>query len=106
REPEEQEILDWSLPEIMVDAEYRRLVECLEQNPVELLCRGTVAAKWLFDDNAGPFGAARLSELFHDEPEEPWGNGEIICRPVRRAERLANRAKRCRVAVVAVNVVK
>ena len=40
-----------------------------EQNPVEVLRRGEVPAEWLFDDNASAIVAARLGQLFDDQPE-------------------------------------
>jgi hypothetical protein len=44
----------------MVDPKNRSLVEGTKQYPVELLCRGEVMAKGLFDDDAGMLGAAGL----------------------------------------------
>ena len=103
-EPEEDEILDRPLPEIMVDAEDRRLVEGREQDPVELLCRAEVSAEGLFENDAGALGAARLGELLHDEPEERGRDGKVVCRPLGRAELFADCLKRCRVFVVPVNI--
>ena len=43
-----------------------RLVEVAEQDPVQLLRRGEVAAERLLDDDARALGAARLAELLDD----------------------------------------
>ena len=71
---------------------------------VELLRRGEVAAERLFDDDAGAVGAARLAELLHDRPEQRGRDGEVVRRPLGRAELLAERLERRRVVVVAVDV--
>ena len=75
-----------------------------EQDPVELLRRGQVSAERLFDDDAGALGAARLGELFHDQPEQRGWDGEVVRRPLGGAEFLADGLKGCRVVVVAVDV--
>ena len=49
-------------------------------------------------------GAARLGQLFHDQPEQHGRDGEVVRRPLRRAELLAEGLKRGRVVVVAVHI--
>ena len=61
-------------------------------------------AEGLFDDDAGAVGAARLGQLFHDQPEQHGRDGEVVRRPLRGAELLADGLKRRRVVVVAVDV--
>ena len=80
------------------------LVEGAEQNPVELLRRGEVVPEGLFDDDASAVGAARLGQLFHDEPEQRGRDGEVVRRPLRGAELFADGLKGCRVFVVAVDI--
>ena len=80
------------------------LVEGAEQDPIERLRRGEVAPERLFDDDASALGAARLGELLHDHPEQRRRDGEVVRRPLRGAEFLADGLKGRRVVVVAVNV--
>src|SRR5258705_9255887 len=88
----------------MVDAEDVLLVESAEQDPVEFLRRGTVVTERFFNDDASAFGAVRLGQLFDNQAEQPRWDGEVMRRPLRGAELLANRLKGCRVVIVTVDV--
>ena len=68
------------------------------------LRRGEVGAERLFDDDARAVGAARLGQLFHDQPEQRGRDGEVVRRPLRRAELFADGLERGRVVVVAVDI--
>jgi hypothetical protein len=68
-ETEEKHVVHRPLSKVMVDTEDCLLIEGAEQNPVEVLRRGEVPAKRLFDDNPSAVGAARLGQLFDDQAE-------------------------------------
>ena len=82
-EAEVEQVLHGRFAEIVVDAEDRRLVEVFEDRFVERDRGGQVAAKGLFDDHAGAFGAAGIAELLGDRREEDGRNGEIVGRDAR-----------------------
>src|SRR6266446_1659081 len=63
---EEKHVMDWPLPQVMVDAEDSILIKRAEQNLVKILRRGEVPAEGLFDNNPSGIGAARLCQLFDD----------------------------------------
>ena len=80
------------------------LVERAEQDPVQRARRLEIAAEGLLDDHARAVGAARGGELLHDRAEQRGRDGEVVRRPLRGAERLAQRLEGGRVGVVAVDV--
>src|SRR5262245_10479749 len=65
-ETEEQHVVNRPLAEIMIDAENPFLVECPEQDTIEILRRGEIRSKGLLDNDARSFGAAGLPEMFYD----------------------------------------
>src|SRR5690348_13831103 len=50
-EPEVEHILNRSLPEVMINTEYRLFGKSAGQSPVQFLSRGKVSSEWLFDDD-------------------------------------------------------
>src|SRR5215510_3434607 len=94
------------LAEVMVDAKDRRLIEGTEQNLVEFLGGGAVVTKGFFNDDASAFSAVRLRQLLHDQPKQRRWDGEVVRRPLRGAQLLADGLKGRRVLVVAVNIVE
>src|SRR4029450_14087638 len=105
-EAEEHHIMHRPLAEVMVDAKDRRLVEGTEAHPVEFLCGGAVVTEGFFNDDASAFGAVRLRQLFYDQPEQRRWDGEVVRRPLRGAQLLADGLKGRRVLVVAVHIVE
>src|SRR5262245_3581608 len=95
-----------SLAEVMVNAKDRRLVEGAEQNSVEFLGGGAVVTEGFFHDDARAFSAVRLRQLFHDQTEQRRWDSEVVRRPLRGTQFLANGLKGRRVLVVTVNVVE
>src|SRR5579885_1634980 len=104
RKAEIHDVVDGPFPEVMIDAEDRGFREAREQNAVQLARGGEVRAEWLFDDHAAISGAARPREALDNGPKQHGGNGEIVRRPLRRAERVADRLKRGRIVVVAIHI--
>ena len=72
-EAEEHHVVHRPLAEVMVDAEDRRLVEGAEQDPVEFLRRGEVAAERLFDDDAAPLVQPALASCSTTSPNSTGG---------------------------------
>ena len=71
------------------------------QRLVELLRRGEVAAERLLDDDARALGAARAAEPVDHRRERARRDREVVERPPRGAERLADVAEELPAAVVA-----
>src|SRR5262245_57148249 len=94
------------LAEVMVDAKDRRLVEGTEQNLVEFLCGGAVVTEGFFNNDASAFGAVRLRQLFHNQPEQRRWDSEVVRRPLCGAQLLADGLEGRRVLVVTVNIVE
>ena len=92
------------LPQVMIDAEDRLLVEGAEQRAVQGLRRGQVIAERLLHDHTGALRGARPGQLLHHGAEERRGNGQVMRGPLGRAQLLAERLEGGRVAVVAVDV--
>src|SRR5262245_57589743 len=88
----------------MIDTKDVLLVESAEQNPIEFLRRGEVVTERFFNDDASTTSAACLGELFHDELEKGRWDGEVMRRPLRRAELLADGLEGSHVFVIAVDV--
>src|SRR4029077_19249117 len=87
----EQEVLHRLLPEIVVDAEDRRLVEDAMERRVQGPGRGQVAAERLLQDDPRALRAPGLAETLDDRREEARRDREVVERPLRVAERLAER---------------
>jgi hypothetical protein len=60
------------LAEVVIDPEDRPLIEGLQQNLVQRPCRFEIDAEWLLDDDSGPVGAVRLSELLASNVAGYW----------------------------------
>ena len=106
REAEVQQILHRFFAEIVIDAEDARLGEGLMQRAVEGLCRGEVVAEGFFDDDPCVFRAARLRQSGGDGSKQRRWNGEIVQRPRSVTQRLPQVVERCRVLVVAGDVLQ
>jgi hypothetical protein len=61
-------------------------------------------AEWLFDDDSRAMRASGARELLNDYCEKCGRNCEIMRRPSRCSEFLAQGPKRCRVRIIPVNV--
>src|SRR6187549_2524340 len=90
----------------MIDAANRRLRKELMYRAVQRLRRGEVAAEWLFDNNASIFGASRFGQTFCNRCEHARGDSEIMQRPSRVGERLAQTFVCGLIVVIAVDVLK
>src|SRR5262249_62394650 len=93
RKAEVANVMDRQLPEVMVDAEDRRLLKSRQQGLVELPGRGEVRPEGLFDDDAGVPCAPRLPEMFDDRRKQHRRNGEVVRRTPGRAELFAELLK-------------
>ncbi len=103
-EAEVEQVLHRLLAEIVIDAEDRALVEDAVQGLVERACRGEIAAKRLFHYHARCGRAVQPGEALDDGREHARRDGEVMQRPLRTAERLADPLEGCLVAVVSVDV--
>ena len=90
----------------MIDSEDRLLIESVEQSAVELLRRREVVTERFFNNDASAHCASRLGKLCHNRTEQRRRDGEIVRRLLHWAKLLAQRMKRCRILVVAVNVMQ
>src|SRR4029077_12057051 len=81
REAEEQEVLHRLLPEIVVDAEDRRLVEDAMERRVQGPGRGQGAAERLLQDDPRALRAPGLAETLDDRGEEARRDREVVERP-------------------------
>src|SRR5579859_817772 len=82
-EPEDHQILDCLLTEVMVNAENLLFGEDLLNVLVQLLCGFEVVAEWLFNDHASPLavfllGEANFAELLNDCGEKVRSDREIV----------------------------
>ena len=104
REPEEEDLLEAHLPQVVVDAEDLRLVDVL----VELLgerARGlAVVAERLFDDDPGVRRQAGLGEPLDDPAEEERRDLEVEDRALRAGDRGGDALVGGRVAEVPLHV--
>ena len=74
------------------------------RDAVELSRRGEVAAEGLFDDDARVLGQARGAQALDHGLEQRGRDGEVVRRPLGRAERRLERREGRRVLVVAADV--
>ena len=106
REPEEEQVLDGLLAQVVVDAKDRGLRE----DPVERGVQGSrarqVVPERLLDHDASALRAPGPGQTLDDRAEEARRNRQIVRRMLRAAERLAKGDERRRVRVVAVDVVQ
>jgi hypothetical protein len=81
REPEDEHVLNRSLPEVVVDPEDRRLRKLGEKNPVQGVRRAGRFRGFL-DDDAGASGTAgaQLLDDLEKEPAGSPGNGPAALR--------------------------
>src|SRR5262245_52836356 len=77
----ENHVMDGPLPQVMINAKDRRLVECGQQYLIELACRRQIVPEGLFDDDPSVIGAARLGELLNYRFEQRGRNREVMRRP-------------------------
>ena len=68
--------------------------------------RGEVLAEGFLDDDAGPFRAARSSQLFDDGSEERGRDRQVVRRVLRASELASERLEGRRIFVVPVDVAK
>ena len=83
-----------------------RLHERAEQDPIQVARRDEVLAEGFLDDDAGPFRAPRLRQLFHDGSEERGRDRQVVRRVLGAAELAPERLEGRRVFVVPVDVAK
>ena len=77
REPEEQDLLEAHLPEVVVDAEELRLVDVLVQIVGELASRCLVVTERLLDDDPRGLRQTGLGEPLDDRAEEERRDLEV-----------------------------
>ena len=103
---EVKQVLHRLLSQIVVDAEHRGFRKHFVQRPVELLCRGQVAAEGLFDDDSRVLRTPRLRQTLHHGREHAGRDGEIVQRTRRPVECLPQTLVRRRILVVAADVLQ
>ena len=75
-------------------------MKCAIEHP----CRGEVVAEGFFDDHSPAFRTAGLRQpLCHDGKQRRW-NRQVVQRPSSATQRLTQAIERCRVLVVAGDV--
>src|ERR1700756_145934 len=74
RKTEEEQIFDLFLAQIMVNAKNGRFRKDGVQRGVEFLSRSQIAAKGLFEDYAGIFGAACSAQTFYNRRKHAGRN--------------------------------
>ncbi len=105
-EPEDHQVLDRLLAQVVVDAEDRVLVEDGVQRPVQLARGLQVAPERLFDDQARPVRAARLTQPVDHDPEEAGRDGQVVRRPASAVQLALDGVIGLQVRVVAAHVAK
>jgi hypothetical protein len=103
-EPGIENVLDWLLAQVMVDAKDRIFREMLEQRVVECLRRLAIAAKGLLDNEARVDVEPGLGESRNHDAKQAGGNRQIMQRPLGAVERLLQLRKSLRIVVVAVDI--
>ena len=83
-----------------------RLHERAEQDPIQVARRDEVLAEGFLDDDAGPFRAPRLSQLFHDGSEERGRDRQVVCGMLCASELTSKRLKGRRIFVVPVDILQ
>ena len=104
REAEDEQVLDRLLPEEVVDAVDRVLVEGMMQDRVELFGRLEVAPERLLDDDTSVFVDALRGEALRDVVEQARRDREEVQRVLAGLERLLELLERRLLAVVARDV--
>ena len=105
-ETEEEQVLDRLFPEVMVDAEDVGLRKRRAQGDVQGLGRGQISSERLFDDDACLLGATRAAESLNHRAEQTRRNGQVVRRSRRVAKGFSQLLVRCRILIVAVDVLE
>src|SRR6185437_1935739 len=103
-EPRVEDVLNWLLAEIVVDAKDRFFGEIREQGAVERLSRLAIAAERLLDDDARVGVEAALGERGDHDTKQARRNREIVERPLGAAERLFQLREGLRIVVVSIDI--
>src|SRR5207247_1781879 len=103
-EAEEQQVLDWLLAQVVVDAEDGGLGEVAVQRGVQLACGGEVVPERLLDDHPGVPGGGDPGQAPGHRLEQAGRDGQVVQRPLGLAHRLFQPLVGGRVGVVAVDV--
>jgi hypothetical protein len=88
----------------LIDAENVGFRKCREQRRVQLPRRLQIAPKGLLDDDPGALDGHCLAEAGNDRGKHARRNRQVVERPLRIAQRLAERIVRLDLRVIAVNV--
>jgi hypothetical protein len=103
-EAEVQQVLHRLLAEEMIDAKDRRFRDDLLERAVDGLRTGEIAAERLLDDHARVGCTTGTAQLRRDCSEQAGRDRQVMARPLRAVDGLAQGGKRGVVAVVAVHV--
>ena len=101
-----QEVLNRFLAQEMVDAVDRRFVKIARQHLIQRLGAGQVAAERLLDDDPRPARAARNAQLLDHHREQHRRYGQVVDRPLGRAQLAPQGLEGRRAVVIAVDVVQ
>src|SRR5262249_40067898 len=104
RKPRIKYVLHRLFAEVVIDPEYVFLRKEAGKNAIELACRLSIAAKRLFDDKARVNSLAVFREALGNSCKKARGNGEIMQRPLRVVQFLAQLRIGRRIVVVAIHV--
>src|SRR5271155_1297978 len=90
-ETEDDHIVYWPLPQVMVDSENRGFVEFSKKDLIQMSRGLQIVTERLFNDDAGVGGAAAMRQLFEHRFEHSGWDGKVVRRPLRRLQFPAQR---------------
>jgi hypothetical protein len=100
-EPEEEDLVEAHLPQVVVDAEELRLVDRLVQLVGERAGGREVVAERLLHHHVRALREPRVGEALHDGREQRRRDLEVVHRPRRALDGLPDAVVRCGVGEVA-----
>ena len=101
-----ENVHDRFLAQKVIDAEDRVFRKNRMCNLVQFLCRGKIAAKWLFDNHPCMLRQVRCAESPDHRFEERGRNRQVIRRSPRLAQRSFDRCKSGRILVVPAHILE
>ena len=105
-EPRVENVLDRFLAQEVIDPEDRFFGKELIENAVQFPRRRKIAPERLFHHDARIFRAARIRQSFRYRGEHAGRDREIVQRPLRTSQNLAQLGEGRRIAVIAVHVLE
>src|SRR5215467_9518659 len=84
--PEDHDVAHGPFAQIVIDSKDGGLRKNLMQAGVQLAGGSEIMAEGLLYNDAGPFGAASIRQLFHNSFKQKWRDGQIKRRLLRVLE--------------------